>query len=64
MELKALKIMFAAQRQYFQKEAQKAKHKRLIGELTERMPRVGGEDEKDPLAQEEEAAIAELKKKV
>lgn len=55
--------MFAAQRQYFQKEAQKAKHKRLIGELTERMPRIGEDDEKS-IDQAEEAAIADLKKKV
>lgn len=44
--------MFAAQKQYFQKEAQKAKHKRLLGELTERLPMVEDELIAEPVAEE------------
>lgn len=52
VELTALKVMFAAQKQYFQKEAQKAKHKRLLGELTERLPMVEDELIAEPVAEE------------
>jgi len=50
--------MFSSQQQYFQKEAQKAKHKRLLGELTERLPKLDEEN----AAEKEEEAVEEEKK--